>query len=124
RVRRINRLFRSALGREPALDELTDALEFIDSGDPAALASIYNQLTWQFGWGTVDEPARTVQFQPLPHFAKDTWQGGAALPDATIGLGLLNATGAPPGDSLHAAIRRWTAPAAGKLNIEGVLHHS
>jgi hypothetical protein len=124
RVRRINRLFRLALGREPALDELTDALEFIDGGDPAALASIYNQLTWQFGWGTVDEPARTVQFQPLPHFAKDTWQGGPALPDPTIGWAMLKPTGGHPGDAGHAAIRRWTAPAAGKLYIEGVLGHS
>jgi hypothetical protein len=124
RVRRINRLFRLTLGREPALDELTDALEFIDGGDPAALAAIYNQLTWQFGWGTVDEPARTVQFQPLPHFAKDTWQGGPALPNPAIGWALLNATGGHPGDAGHAAIRRWIAPAAGKLHIEGVLGHS
>jgi hypothetical protein len=60
----------------------------------------------------------------LSHFAKDTWQGGAALPDATIGWALLNATGGHPGDAGHAAIRRWTAPAAGKLHIEGVLGHS
>ena len=124
RVRRINRLFRLTLGREPALDELTDALEFIDGGDPAVLTAIQNQLTWQFGWGTVDEPARTVQFQPLPHFAKDTWQGGPELPNLTIGWTLINATGGHPGDALHAAIRRWTAPAAGKLHIEGVLGHS
>ena len=57
RVRRINRLFRLTLGRQPALDEVTDALEFIDGGDPAALENIQSQLTWQFGWGTVDEPA-------------------------------------------------------------------
>jgi hypothetical protein len=124
RVRRINRLFRLALGREPALDELTDSLEFVDGGDPATLAAIQSQLTWQFGWGTVDEPAHTVQFQPLPHFAKDTWQGGPALPNPAIGWALLNATGGHPGDAGHAAIRRWTAPAAGKLHIEGVLGHS
>jgi hypothetical protein len=124
RVRRINRLFRLTLGREPALDELTDSLEFIDAGDPAALAAINSQLAWQFGWGTVDEPAHTVQFQPMPHFAKDTWQGGAALPDPAIGWTFVNATGGHPGDTGHAAIRRWTAPAAGKLHIEGVLGHS
>ncbi len=124
RVRRINRLFRCTLGREPTVDELTDTLEFVDGGDPAALAAIYNQLTWQFGWGTVDEPAHTVKFQPLPHFAKDTWQGGPGLPDPAIGWVLLNATGGHPGDAGHAAIRRWTAPATGKLHIEGVLGHS
>jgi hypothetical protein len=124
RVRRINRLFRLTLGREPAVEELTDALEFIDAGDPAALAAVNNQLAWQFGWGTVDEPAHTVQFQPMPHFAKDTWQGGATLPDLAIGWTFLNATGGHPGDAGHAAIRRWTAPAPGKLHIEGILGHS
>src|SRR2546423_13984042 len=38
RVRRINRLFRCAYGREPTIDELTDSLEFIDGGDPTGLA--------------------------------------------------------------------------------------
>jgi hypothetical protein len=125
RVRRINRLFRNALGRGPNIDELTDALEFIDGGDPHILATINNQLTWQFGWGTVDEPGRRVQFTPLGHFAnKNTWQGGPALPDPTIGFVLLGASGGRPGDAGHAAIRRWIAPAAGKLHIEGVLSHS
>ena len=32
RVRRIDRLFHFALGRDPTIDELTDALEFVDDG--------------------------------------------------------------------------------------------
>ena len=124
RVRRINRLFRCTLAREPSIDELTDALEFVDGGDPAALAAINNQLAWQFGWGTYDEAARTVKFQPLPHFAKDTWQGSPKRPDPTIGWVLLNAGGGHAGDAAHAAIRRWIAPATGTLRVEGVLGHS
>ena len=34
-VRRIERLFRSALGREPSIDEVSDSLEFVDRGDDA-----------------------------------------------------------------------------------------
>ncbi len=124
RVRRINRLFRHALGREPTIDELTDALEFIDRGESAESVAITNQLTWQFGWGAYDEPARTVQFQPLPHFAPHTWQGGPALPDPTLGWTKLTAAGGHPGDAAHAAIRRWIAPSAGTLHIDGVLGHS
>jgi hypothetical protein len=124
RVRRINRLFRSTLLREPTIDELSDALEFVDGGDPAALAAINRQLAWQFGWGTYDEPTRTVNFQPLPHFAAGAWQGGGALPDKTLGWVMLNAAGGHPGDAAHAAIRRWTVPATGTLRIEGVVAHT
>lgn len=124
RVRRINRLFRTALGRGPSVDELTDALEFVDGGDPRVLESITNQLTWQFGWGSVDEPARSVQFTPLARFANNTWQGGPVVPDPTVGWVLLTAFGGHPGDAGHAAVRRWTAPATGKLHIEGILGHS
>jgi hypothetical protein len=123
RVRRINRLFRYVYGREATVDELTDALEFIDGGDPAALISVTSQLAWQFGWGTYDEPSRNVHFQLLPHFVKDAWQGGAARPDPALGWTMLTAGGGHPGDAAHAAIRRWTAPAAGKLMIEGVFGH-
>lgn len=124
RVRRINRLFRCALDREPTIDELTDALEFVDHGEPARSIKIMNQLTWQFGWGTYDEPAHTVQFQPLPRFIADVWQGGEKMPDATLGWVMQNPGGGHPGDAAHATIRRWVAPAAGTLHIEGVLAHA
>jgi hypothetical protein len=123
RVRRINRLFRCAFGREPSIDELTDALEFVDHGEPPESAKIMHQLAWQFGWGTYDEAAHTVQFQPLPRFINGVWQGGAKLPDDALGWVLLNATGGHPGDAAHSAIRRWVAPAAGTLHIEGLLAH-
>jgi hypothetical protein len=124
RLRRISRLFRYAIGRDPTLDEATDALEFIDRGEPAESDTINNQLAWQFGWGTFDEAARKVLFQSLPHFAKDTWQGGPARPDPTLGWTMITAPGGHPGDAAHAAIRRWTAPSAGKLHIEGLLGHA
>jgi hypothetical protein len=124
RVRRIMRLFREALGRDPSIDELTDALEFVDHGDPPISAAVTHQLAWRFGWGTCDEPARTVQFQLLPQFAGSQWQGGAKLPDPALGWVMLNAGGGHPGDAAHAAIRRWVAPAAGTLHIEGVLEHA
>jgi len=58
----------------------------------------------------------------LPHFTGSAWQGGEKLPDGQIGWVLLNATGGHPGnDPQHAAIRRWTAPRAGKLAINGTL---
>ena len=124
RVRRITRLFRYTLGRTPTVDELTDSLEFVDNGDTSIFKTINAKMTWQFGFGTVDEPARTVQFAHLPVFINDSWQGGTTLPNPALGWVLLTAEGGHPGDASHAAIRRWTAPDAGKLHIEGVLAHS
>jgi hypothetical protein len=124
RVRRINRLYLSALGREPTVEELADALEYVDAGEPAQAAAIAHQLAWQFGWGTFDEASGSVQFQPLAHFTGSTWQGGPALPDPATGWAMLSATGGHPGDMAHQSIRRWVAPAAGTLRIEGVLAHA
>src|SRR5262249_54872258 len=60
----------------------------------------------------------------LPHFTGSAWQGGAALPDPTLGWVILNGAGGHPGnDQQHAAIRRWTAPAKGTLSITGKLAH-
>jgi hypothetical protein len=74
----------------------------------------------------VDEKSkRTKAFQPLPHFTKYAWQGGAELPDRELGWVLLNADGGHPGDDAeHAAIRRWVAPRDGAVGIAAVLEHS
>jgi hypothetical protein len=122
-VRRAIRLFRCALGREPSIDELTDALEFVDRGEPAQSLKRMHQLAWQFGWGSYDEAAKTVHFEPLPRFVNNTWQGGEKLPDAALGWVSLIADGGHPGDAAHSAIRRWIAPAAGTVHIDGVLSH-
>ena len=64
------------------------------------------------------------QFQPLPHFTGSAWQGGAALPDPTLGWVILHAAGGHAGsDPQHAAIRRWTAPQAGVVAVSGKLKH-
>ena len=123
-VRRVITLFRYALGREPSIDELTDSLEFIDRGDPAIPAKLASQLAWQFGWGTYDEAARTVQFNALPSRVGNAWQGGPKLPDPTLGWVMLTADGGHPGDASHSAIRRWVAPADGMLRIDGLLSHT
>jgi hypothetical protein len=124
RVRRINRLYLAALGREPSIEELAEALEYTDLNEPTELVAIASQLPWQFGWGVFDEATGKAQFQPLAHFAGTSWQGGAAVPDSATGWAMLSADGGHPGDAVHQVIRRWVAPVAGMLHIEGVLSHS
>ncbi|MCA9056420.1 MAG: DUF1553 domain-containing protein, partial [Planctomycetaceae bacterium] len=79
---------------------------------------------WSYGSGRVDESSqRVVDFAPLPHWTGQQWQGGDALPDPSIGWVLLNAQGGHPGNPQFAAIRRWTAPAAGVVDVTGTLQH-
>ncbi|HBH52677.1 MAG TPA: hypothetical protein DDY91_12390 [Planctomycetaceae bacterium] len=79
---------------------------------------------WQYGYGAVDAATgKLASFSPLPHFNGSAWQGGATLPDASLGWVLVHAQGGHPGDAQHASIRRWVAPAAGVVSISGKLGH-
>lgn len=124
REERIRRLFRFAVGRDPADEELAEAQEFVGESGAAASALAASRPAWQFGWGTFDESTGSVNFQPLPHFTGQTWQGGPELPDPVHGWTMLNATGGHPGDPTRAVIRRWVAPTGGRMSVEGILGHA
>jgi hypothetical protein len=80
---------------------------------------------WQMGYGAIDDGAGPIaKFTRLPHFESATWQGSAARPDPQIGWVLLTAAGGHTGNNPdYAAIRRWTAPLSGTIEIKGSLHH-
>jgi len=79
---------------------------------------------WSHGSGRFDEESqRVVNFSLLTHWTGRQWQGGPSLPDAAIGWVFLNGAGGHPGNAPFAAVRRWTAPRAGVLDVAGSLHH-
>ena len=80
---------------------------------------------WQYGYGHFDESQQKVtSFTALPFWASTQWQGGKERQDPNLGWVALNANGGhPDGDVQKAAIRRWTAPYAGKVVINGILNH-
>ncbi|MBM4003151.1 MAG: DUF1553 domain-containing protein [Planctomycetes bacterium] len=80
---------------------------------------------WSYGYGFLDESSQRVStFEALPHWTGTAWQGGAVLPDSRIGWAIVHASGGHAGNDVqHAAIRRWTAPRAGTLQIRGTLRH-
>jgi hypothetical protein len=61
RVHRINHLYQFTLGREASVEELADALEFVDRGEPARSVKFIDQLAWQFGWPLVPPLSRWEQ---------------------------------------------------------------
>jgi hypothetical protein len=121
---RISQLYLEALGRAPSAEEIAEAAAYVASGEATDEAARFAALPrWQYGWGVYDGLSDRVEFHALPHFAGASWQGGEALPDAQLGWAMLSAEGGHPGDADHQVVRRWTAPAAGVLSIEGRLEH-
>jgi hypothetical protein len=122
---RVASLYKLALRRPPSEQEVADAAAFIAAGEAFdQAAQIAAAPRWQYGWGVHDRLSDRVDFHSFPHFAEGTWQGGQALPDAQLNWALLNVEGGHPGVPGKEVIRRWTAPAAGRLHIEGQLSHA
>src|SRR4030095_13026680 len=74
------------------------------------------------GYGSFDASAGKTNFNALPKFTKNAWQGGENLPDNKLGWGMLNRDGGHVGnDAEHAAIRRGTAPRDLIVSVSGTL---
>ena len=127
---RIDQLYRRLLARNPSADERLLSREFIHQ------ASIKTKLdseggkpgpedAWSYGMGAFDSTTnRVTDYQDLPHFSGDAWQGGAAYPDSSLGWVQLTAHGGHPGNvNSHASIRRWTAPKSMTVSIVSELIH-
>jgi hypothetical protein len=124
-AQRVERLYKTVLGRVPEKDEAELALKFVQfeesqkKPEPAVAIS-----HWQYGYGTYDEAAAQVKdFKPLPHFAEKMYRGGAKFPDEKLGWAMLNANGGHAGDGF-VVVRRWTAPSDGTVNVTGKLDHN
>ena len=115
-------LFRAVYGRDPALDEVTLAEQFLNDAEQTAdsLAPL-----WQYGFGEYDIKAKSLKsFTKLPHWTGSVWQAGQQLPDEKLGWVLWNAAGGHPGSPQHSAVARWTAPQDATVVITGELKHN
>ncbi|MCW3098491.1 MAG: Protein of unknown function (DUF1553)/Protein of unknown function (DUF1549)/Planctomycete [Chthonomonadaceae bacterium] len=121
---RVRALFRQVYGRAPNAPELARSLAFLSSWQSQRTEDPTLKPAWQNGYGEVDPIThRVTSFTLLPHFTGTAWQGGPQLPDPKLGWVILRADGGHPGDSQHCAIRRWTAPYAMTVTIQGRINH-
>ncbi|WP_206352385.1 PSD1 and planctomycete cytochrome C domain-containing protein, partial [Tautonia rosea] len=109
-------------GRVPEASELELGERFLNS---ATRTMEPLRSPWSYGFGGFDaQTGRVLQYQDLPHWTGTTWQLGEEFPHPEGGHLHLKAEGGHVGNGPNrAAIRRWTAPVAGVLHIEGQLVH-
>ncbi|HMJ66404.1 MAG TPA: DUF1553 domain-containing protein, partial [Candidatus Binatia bacterium] len=124
---RVQRLYRAAYQREPTRDQVKAALQFIANASTSEPPSPPKPVvsSWKYGSGEYDLSTQRVKnFQPLPHFTSDAWQGGPNWPDEKLGWVQLTSEGGHAGNDLqHAAIRRWIAPRDCTVSVTGTLRH-
>jgi len=121
---KVTRIYQLLYGRSPTPDELAMAQQFLDSEPAAPGQPAVARPIWSYGYGKFDEATKKVTFTPLPFYSKQRgWSGSAKLPDAKLGFVYLQAKAGHPDGPDKAAIRRWTASAAGAVDISGELAH-
>jgi hypothetical protein len=122
-VLKVDRIHRILFSRSPTDGEIVLAELFLDR--PASDISRASE-TWSYGYGGVDEKSeRVIGFQPLTHWTGTRWQAGPQLPDPKVGWVFHDRNGGHPASSDdRSAIRRWTAPLSGTVEVRSRLKHS
>lgn len=108
----VTKLYRQVFQRDPSENEVRNALNFL-SAYPVEENIHPETLAWTYGSGSVDETGFLTEFTPIP------FRGGKVRGAGNLEL---TSTGGWPSAS-KAAVRRWTAPYSGTVNISGELSH-
>ncbi len=121
----IGKMFQQVLQRTPTKAELEDALQVVSQAASETPAARLTAADWTYGFGTYNEETQGVEnFEKLPHFTGESWQGGPSWPDAKLGWVQLSAVGGHPGNTrATACVRRWTAPRDMIVRVESELRH-
>jgi len=119
---RIHKIYRILFSRDATDDEIAVAMSFLERPQSDTSAA---SKTWSYGYGGVDEKSgRVVGFGRLTHWTGSRWQAGAKLPDPKLGWVFHERTGGHPASSDdRCAIRRWTSPVSGRIEIKSRIKH-
>lgn len=118
---RVQQLYQRVFGRRASDEELTLAVDFVES--PSADAMPVDTV-WQYGYGPVDRTGTSQpNFTPLPHWSGQTYQASVDFPDPKLGHLRLTRVGGHPGRVPLAVIRRWISPIDGTVRVAGKLTH-
>ncbi len=124
---RVKLLYRLIYQREPTASEMTLSSRYLESNGGGVTARQYVGPIWQYGFGEYDALTKRVRgFAPMGYFSREkaTWTALETF-DRAYGMLSLTAQGGHPGPSIKtAAIRRWTSPADGNVELDGSIGHT
>ncbi|MBL4885438.1 MAG: PSD1 domain-containing protein [Planctomycetaceae bacterium] len=122
----IEHLYQTILHRNPSTQELNESLSFVKYEEENSLPPLKTIVpAWKYGVAAYNlESDQLTDFQKLPHWTGEQFQGGEKLPDPKLGWVFINSTGGHPGNDMdHVAVLRWVAPGNMTVSIKGILKH-
>ncbi len=125
---RVEQLYQLLYQRSPSADEIQMGLAFVHHAEkrPLEAPEPPPSAAWSYGWGTLDDQKqRVATFHPFTVFKDTAWRPDDKFPapDQRGYVQLTKAGGLPGPDAEHLAIRRWTSPLNGDVQISGRLRH-
>jgi len=119
---RIRRLYLLLFQRLPNAEETAMGASYLHSSE-ATVASPSG--VWQYGYGEFEpDKGHVAFFTKFAEYGSQGYHVGKAFPDPSLGYLVLNAQGGHPGhDRKHSVVRRWVAPSAMTVRIQGVATH-
>lgn len=118
---RIGHLYETLLGRPAEPEEMSLALQYVNSRQETAVVT----PGWHYGFGLVDEQAnKLASYTPLAKWVNNRWQFGDEYPDPQVGHLVIGSGSGHPGRSdEYSTVLRWVAPADAAVRISGHLRH-
>jgi len=124
---RVKLLYRLIYQREPKASEMSLATKYLSTQGGSAGGQTYTGPVWQYGYGEYSPQTKRVHgFTPMGHFTRERglWTPKETA-DRAFGALSLTAQGGHPGPTIKtAAIRRWTSPVDGSVELDGTLGHT
>lgn len=118
--RRVESLYRLLFGRLPLREELAAALEYIqdEMNDAPLLTTAEEERARSWSFGTGDGQGK---FSAYGHFTSGAWRSSPMPGDPRTPTHFLAAQGGLASDEKgRVQIRRWTAPADARINIQSL----
>ncbi|HEX4142889.1 MAG TPA: PSD1 and planctomycete cytochrome C domain-containing protein [Pirellulales bacterium] len=118
---RVHWLYRRFFQREPTSQDLEDALAFVRAQAERRVEAP-PVATWKYGSGSYSSNKKLVVFNEAKRFAHDEWlMPGRDHQNNFIQAELADTGGLTGGKRGSGVIRRWVAPVAGTIRVEGTL---
>ncbi|QEF99884.1 Planctomycete cytochrome C [Stieleria maiorica] len=119
----VDQMFVRLLSRSPTPIERDTCIAFLQEPAGERPQQFDPRSAWQYGTTPVDTESRVTEFRPLPVFSGSSWQDQEKLPASSeYGYASIGEENGHPGPK-HAVVRRWTAPAGGRVSISGMVGH-